>query len=135
MSHHHLKGFVNKKQLEKTKQRIENQTGVSVVYGVGASLVEHQDLIIYIDLPRREVQKRYQSEKYGNWNTDNAGEDPQRTEKQGYFFEWNLADNHKRNLFASIDYIMDVVDESVPKMMSFQEYYNAMKEVASQLFL
>lgn len=134
MSHHQLKDFVNKKQLEKTKQRIENQTGVSVVYGVGASLVEHQDLIIYIDLPRREVQKRYQSGKYGNWNTDNAGEDPQRMEKQGYFFEWNLADNHKRNLFASIDYIMDLVDESVPKMMSFQEYYNAMKEVASQPF-
>ena len=134
MSHHQLKDFVNKKQLEKTKQRIENQTGVSVVYGVGASLVEHQDLIIYIDLPRREVQKRYQSGKYDNWNTDNAGEDPQRMEKQGYFFEWNLADNHKRNLFASIDYIMDVVDESVPKMMSFQEYYNAMKEVASQPF-
>lgn len=134
MSHYKMEDFIDKKKLEKVQDKLSKNEGVSVVYGVGASLVKNYDLLLYVDLPRWNVLKRYKSGDYSNWNTDNLGDDPQRLEKQGYFFEWPLADRQKKSLFDKIDYILDVVDENNPKMMVFSNYYESLKQISSQPF-
>lgn len=134
ISTHNIKDFLDKDKFNSLKKQLDIFEGVSVVYGFGSSLVGPSDLLIYVDLPRWEVQKRYSTGYYSNWNTDNAGEDPQKMQKQGYFFEWNLADKHKRTLFNQMDYIIDVIDESEPKMMAFNDYYEALKEIVHQPF-
>lgn len=134
MSNHKFKNFIDIGKLNEAKEVVEKSEDVSIVYGVGSSFLDTHDLLLYVDLPRWEVQKRYSTGRYSNWNTDNAGGDPQRMQKQGYFFEWNLADNHKKNLFKQVDYILDVVNEEKPKMMAFNDYHELLKQVASQPF-
>lgn len=134
MSHHQLMDFVDVERMTKLKESIDKNDDITIVYGVGSSLMGSNDLLIYVDLPRWEVQKRYNTGEYSNWNTNNAGEDPQKMQKQGYFFEWNIADNHKKSLFNQIDYIMDVVDEDKPKMMTFEDYFEALNEIVHQPF-
>ncbi|MEI5990289.1 hypothetical protein A5881_001782 [Enterococcus termitis] len=137
MSHHELEDFIDTKRFALMKDKlnaIRAQSGLSVVYGVGASLVDHVDLVIYVDLARWEIQKRYRSGEYSNWQGNNAGEDSLRMIKRGYFFEWPLADRYKRKIAQKIDYLLDIHDEQHPKLVRYDEYENALKEIVRQPF-
>lgn len=137
MSHHSFSDFIDRQQAHDLEQRIKlalrNGERV-IIYGVGASLVYPADLLIYADLARWEIQKRYRSGKYSNWQADNAGEDILRMIKRGYFFEWRVADKFKRKLFNKIDYFLDTHIEGEPKLIDGKSYQAAMSQIAKQPF-
>lgn len=105
MSHHSFSDFIDRQQAHALEQKILlalNNGERVVIYGVGASLVYPTDLLIYADLARWEVQTRYRSGKYSNWQADNAGEDSLRMIKRGYFFEWRVADKLKKKYLTKL---------------------------------
>ncbi|MGM0123091.1 hypothetical protein IGI37_000457 [Enterococcus sp. AZ194] len=132
MSHHKIQDFIDSKKLAKINQKLA--TGFNVVYGFGASLVEKKELVIYVDLVRWEIQTRYRSGEYSNWMADNAGEDSLRMIKRGYFFEWGVADRHKRAVFPEIDYLLDIHEEQHPKLISSALYHSLVNQAVEQPF-
>ena len=137
MSHHNLEDFIDKKKVEKITEKLnekQTQGELSIIYGVGASLVATIDLLIYVDLARWEIQKRYRSGEYSNWLGENAGEDSLKMIKRGYFFEWPVADRYKRKISNQIDYLLDLHDETKPKLISYADYLKGLKEVVAQPF-
>lgn len=136
MSHHSLEDFIDADQQALLKVEIETALAAGErvgIYGVGASLVYPADLLVYGDLPRWEIQTRYRSGDYSNWLGDNAGEDPLRMIKRGYFFEWRVADKQKRRIYERIDYFLDTMrDQWV--LVGGETYARALAEVAQQPF-
>lgn len=136
MSHHDYRDFLNEERYAEVNAQF-NQTSepsLNVIYGVGASLIENLDVIIYVDLARWEIQKRYRSGNYSNWLGDNAGEDSLRMIKRGYFFEWRVADRYKREISGKIDFLLDIHDETHPKLIAYEDYLVGLTEVATQPF-
>lgn len=137
MSHHNLKDFLDVSQFINIKKRLKNNkedNKLSVIYGVGASLVEDVDILIYADLSRWEIQSRYKSGQFSNWKANNAGTDVLKMIKRGYFFEWGVADRHKKSIQNNINYLLDLHNEKEPKMIPYEPYLNALEEVVQQPF-
>jgi mannose-6-phosphate isomerase class I len=137
MSHHTIQAFIDEQKYINQVQRITEQSsqgGLTVIYGMGASLIEKADMVIYVDLARWEIQKRYRSGEYSNWLAENNGEDSLRMIKRGYFFEWPLADRYKQQLSEKIDYLLDIHDEDEPKLIAYPDYLKGLEEVVNRPF-
>ena len=129
-----LEDFYPVEHLKKARRRIEDiQSGIVLVYGVGASLVCGGDILILADITRWEIQLRY---RHGmpNWRT--ARTDLPRNEKykRGFFAEWRWADRIKDRLLPKIDFYLDMTTRQAPAMVSGSAYRDAMKQAAGQPF-
>lgn len=102
---------------EKMRKEISAAQGLVCVIGVGASLIDSGDTLVYLDLARWEIQRRF-ARGATNWNTDNSSANKLAKFKQGFFVEWRMADRHKRTLLDRIDYLLDTNEATVPKMVS-----------------
>ncbi|MFC4698429.1 class I mannose-6-phosphate isomerase [Enterococcus aquimarinus] len=137
MSHHQFKDFIDPAKLKQVQAAIALAVASNelvVVYGVGASVVTPPDLLIYADLSRWEIQTRYKSGMFSNWQANNAGEDPNRMLKRGYFFEWRLADKQKKRALPASTYVLDTHQAGNPIMVATQDYLAGLAEIAQQPF-
>ncbi|GGH88996.1 mannose-6-phosphate isomerase class I [Pullulanibacillus pueri] len=130
-----LNDFFDPASLDKAREKLNSlQRGLVVIYGVGAQLVVDPDLLVYADLTRWEIQKRYNSSELPNWKSSNHDEDPLRKFKRGYFIEWRAADKHKKRLFHHIDYLLDTNELNAPKMVDGHSYLEGLKQTVNQPF-
>lgn len=133
MHPHKLTDFLDTKKEQEFCMKLEELSGVSVVYGVGAALVARPDIHIYCDLARWEVQQRFRNGMC-NWKCDNASEDNLRKFKRGYFFEWRIADNYKKKRFKDFDFILDLNNVKEPKMISGEIFLDGLNQAVNQPF-
>ncbi|MDX6152627.1 class I mannose-6-phosphate isomerase [Marinococcus sp. PL1-022] len=134
-SSHQLQDFFSGEAILKVRDDIKNiQEGLVIVYGVGARLVCEPDVLIYADLTRWEIQRRFSEEGLSNWKADNSDEELLRKYKRGYFVEWRVADKHKKKLFGSIDFLLDTNLKMIPKMITAENFRVGMKQATQQPF-
>ena len=134
MSYAKLQDYFDESLVSKARKRVREARGLTVVYGVGAALVSERGLIVYADLCRWEIQKRYRSGMIPNWKANNYKEDPLRMFKRGYFWEWRIADRHKLSLLNSADYYMETNTPGMPCMVGAFSYIKALEDVARRPF-
>lgn len=135
MSLHNFSDFLDAELVEEARQVIANiNQGVVIVYGVGASLVCEPDLLIYADMARWEITTRFNNNAISNWKADNREEDAVRKIKRGYFFEWRVADRHKRKLFEKIDYLLDTNQDNDPKLVDGTSFLAGLEQTVNQPF-
>ncbi|MHA0856727.1 class I mannose-6-phosphate isomerase [Paenibacillus sp. CMAA1364] len=135
MALHNFSDFLDAKLIEEARDAITNiDQGLVIVYGVGASLVCEPDLLIYADMARWEITTRYNNNAISNWKADNRNEDAVRKIKRGYFFEWRVADRHKRKLFEKIDYLLDTNQDNDPKLVDGTSYLAGLEQTVNQPF-
>ncbi len=135
MSHHHMEEFFNPQKINELKADIENiESGVVLVYGIGATLISEFDILVYADLARWELELRYRRKEVSNWCADNFGEDWLRMYKRGFFVDWPVADRYKKRIFSRIDYLLDTNIESTPKMVTKAALHEGLKKTANQPF-
>jgi mannose-6-phosphate isomerase class I len=79
---------------------------VNIIYGCGAALAGWETPVIYIDVPKNEIQFRSRAYKITNLG-DNHPADPKVQYKRFYFVEWPLLNKHKKQLIPVIDVIVD----------------------------
>ena len=128
MNNHMLEDFVIAENLKKAQEKVLNSNGLVIVYGVGASLVTKGEIYLYFDMARWEIQLRYRSALIPNWKYDNYVDDALKKYKRGYFFEWRIADRHKRDNFDNFDYVVDTNKRGEYRMISGNAFRKGLVE-------
>ncbi len=120
-------------KLEDARHAVSTASGKVLVIGVGAALVtDRQDLLLYFDINRWEIQLRYRS-GMPNWLWHDEKAPILEKYKRGFFIEWRLADRHKDGLLERMDYILDGNGDEF-KAISREDFRLAMSSLASRPF-
>lgn len=107
-----LQEYLLPEKVAEYTQQCSHHQGVLFIIGTGASLIYNSDLLIYVDYPRWQRQLDWRAGG-SNWLADNPDEDQLKKYKRGFFWEWRLADRHKRELFDKFDLFLDVLAQPV----------------------
>lgn len=104
--------------------------GVTVVFGPGAALVEH-DVLWYADVPKRHSLAAVQ-----RGDVPNVGQPPEQTgsESRLLFVDWPLLDRHKQSLSSRIDRYFDLSDPAAPRSLEGEALRASLRELAARPF-
>lgn len=107
---------------------------LTIVYGCGAGLMDWPDaLLVYVDLPKNEIQ--YRSRAQTAWNLgQREAHPPKPTYKRYYFVDWVMLNRHKAALAPAIDWIVDGQWPDSPTMMSGDAFRTALAELSQTVF-
>jgi mannose-6-phosphate isomerase class I len=100
----HLKDFYETENL--ARQLPENQYDLNIVIGPAAILCGWNAPVIYIDLPKNELQFRMRAGSITNLGNDQAIE-PFQMYKRFYFVDWVVLNEHKKTILDKITVIAD----------------------------
>lgn len=127
--------FDTEKIKELQAQLKQQQEGLVIVYGTGASLVvPDADLLVYADMPRWEIQLRFRRNEVGNLGTNNVADAFSYKYKRAFFVDWRVCDRHKNTLMPSWDFVLDTTIAGEPKMVEGYVLLNALSEVVKRPF-
>lgn len=99
-----LVDFFDEKKTEQLTP--DNHADLCIVYGTGASLVNWQSPVVYVDVPKNEIQYRMRAKSIRNIGSKEELENYQ-IYKRFYFVDWPVLNKHKEMLLAKLDYIVD----------------------------
>jgi mannose-6-phosphate isomerase class I len=120
--------------LEKIKKLSpDSNSQHSIIIGPGASLAGWKGLLIYIDLPKNEIQFRSRAGSITNLGAQSA-DDPKKMYKRFYFIDWIVLNNLKKELLPAIDVIVDGQDPENPVFMSGDALREGLKGMALNYF-
>lgn len=99
-----LQDFFQDEHLQTLKA--DDKADINIVYGTGAELCGWNAPVIYVDVPKNELQFRMRAGAISNL----GAEKPTHTKmmyKQFYFVDWVVLNHHKKSLVTVIDVIVD----------------------------
>lgn len=106
---------------------------VNIIYACGAALAGWETPVIYIDVPKNEIQFRSRANKITNLG-DNQPADPKVQYKRFYFVEWPVLNKHKKQLIPIIDVIVDEQRINEISWATGQALRDALKAMAQNMF-
>lgn len=125
--------FQQPQQVEALQKEVEEASGLVIVWGMGAAQLVEPDVLVYADMARWEIQQRFRK-GMPNYYTDNQDEDNLKKIKQGYFFEWRVADKLKRKLYDKLDFYLDTNRPQDPSMLTGEVFRAALRQVVTGPF-
>lgn len=104
-----------------------------IYYGCGASLVQREGKVLYIDLPKNELQFRARAESVTNLGTSQVFS-MKKTYKRFYFIDWIVLNHHKKTILKNISYILDGQNEEVYPWMTGDSFREGLKKMGLSPF-
>lgn len=104
-------------------------TTPSIIYGAGAALAGNPDVVIYVDVPKDEIQRRIRAGTVTNLGAASPA-DSGSMYKRCYFVDWPVLNRHKAWLLPHITYFVDGSDPSYPTLIDGAELRAALSEMA-----
>lgn len=98
-----LKDLFDNEKLQGVQPAAE---GITLVIGVGAALTGLNAPVVYIDLPKNELQYRMRARTANNLGKE-QWDDNQETYKRFYFVDWVLLNAYKQQILPSVEVIAD----------------------------
>ncbi len=106
---------------------------LNIIIGPGASLAGWQGLLIYIDLPKNELQYRAREKKICNLGLSTA-DDPKAMYKRFYFVDWPILNRHKHSLLPETGIFVDGQRMDDPVWIHGDNFRTAIKEMSRNMF-
>jgi len=113
-------------------RRADKAGRLTIIAGSGASLIELQDELWYIDMPKDLIQEKFRAGEAGN--TGHNAADFEEFYKRCYFVEWPAFSRLKRALLPRIDLFIDGQDEVDPAFMTGAAFRQALEELSRSPF-
>jgi mannose-6-phosphate isomerase class I len=131
-----LQAFFDEEKLADLQQAINLVTrGTVLVVGVGATLVVPEpDLLIYADMPRREIQLRFRQNRIANLGATNSAAPFSYHYKRAFYVDWRVLDRHKKLGMDRWDYVLDTTREHEPKLITGEAFRAALHTALSRPF-
>ena len=127
--------FLDEGKVKAMRRAVADMPGVRLVYGHAAALVAPSaDILVYADMPRWEIQQRQRRHVVCGLGVDNHDEMPSKQYKRGYFLDWIVCDNLKKQLFPRVDYWLDTTIEQSPRLISGGVMQMGLDETARRPF-
>lgn len=127
-----LQDFFVQEQLEDIKPNPEVE--INVLYGVGAALCNWNDPLIYVDLPKNELQFRMRAKSIANLGANHALENAKAMYKRFYFVDWVVLNKHKQRLTKDIAVIVDDQRPNQPYWGTGECMRKALTEMGENFF-
>lgn len=109
------------------------QADCTIFYGCGAGLIESDGTLVYVDLPKSEVQFRSRAGAISNLGVSSPA-DPKSTYKRFYFFDWPILNRHKASIIRQVDWFVDEQRPDQPTMISGDELRDAFDKLSRGVF-
>ena len=109
------------------------QVDINIVYGPGAQLSGWNGLLLYIDLPKNELQFRARAKSVRNLGASQPY-DMKTMYKRYYFIDWVVLNRHKKQILSNIDIIVDGQNEDVFIWMEGQTLRSGLKSMGQNFF-
>lgn len=90
---------------------------MTILYGCGAALAGWAGLLVYVDVPKNEIQFRSRAGRVANLGADRPSA-PKPMYKRCYFVDWPALNRHKADLLPRLDLIVDEQRPDEPALMS-----------------
>lgn len=125
-----IEEYFDPEKLISLRNKLADETGLVVVIGTGATIINSGDTLVYADMPRWEAQMRMRRDQISNLGVSNHSLKWSLQYKRAYFNDWRVCDDHKRSLIGRCDFILDTTKPGEPKMIT-----GAAEELAYQTAL
>jgi mannose-6-phosphate isomerase class I len=93
------------------------EADLNMIYGSGAALSGWPGLLVYVDVPKNEIQFRARAGSLLNLGAARPA-DPKEMYKRCYFVDWVAANQHKAQLLPRLDLIVDEQRPDTPTFMA-----------------
>ncbi len=126
-----LEDFFVKENLKQL--RPDSKAALNILYGSGASLCNWDGPLLYVDLPKNELQFRMRAASITNLGATTTFA-PKKMYKRFYFVDWVVLNKHKQQILPDIDIIMDDQRTENPYWTSGNCLRNSLKEMSRNFF-
>jgi mannose-6-phosphate isomerase class I len=126
-----LADFFNTRQLNALVPG--SRTALNILYGCGAALAGWGGLLVYVDLPKNEIQFRARAGAIQNLGVEHSHH-PKAIYKQFYFVDWVVLNQHQARLLHDIDLIVDEQRPDEPAMMRGDDLRVALEGMSHSCF-